>query len=338
MAAMPAHVSSRRPARNYWDVLDGWTASSARDHLSPSTQLVFYALLHTANRRFFPSIMDVDKKTLATLSKVSREAVRRALPQLVDANLIHLASTSGRGRVQVRICYKNLEATPARPEASRTQSVRRTAARAQIVHRDERRKPPKPQSSCGYTGSKPTPQVTRPGITPDCRPTGQLNVPEVGGDLREESPCPRCGAHPLAVRFKTDPGSRTKQRFLACSGYQSGGCRGFTWNLGSSAYQPSQRVLSQALSGARDVPGRPPLVRDMEAARRVEEAYERVSPPAPTDLGEWIGAAQYLPEEIMLVTLAEVDPELAARHRELGSDKKAILRDVRSHLTPRTSG
>ena len=79
MAAMPAHAPSRRPTRNYWDLLDGWTASSARDHLSPNTQIVFYALLHMANRRFFPSVMDVDKKTLAALAKVSREAVRRAL-------------------------------------------------------------------------------------------------------------------------------------------------------------------------------------------------------------------------------------------------------------------
>ena len=119
MAAMPAHASSRRPARNYWDLLDGWTASSARDHLTPNTQIVFYALLHMANRRFFPSVIDVDKKTLAALAKVSREAVRRALPQLVDAELVHLASTSGRGRVQVRVCYENLETEPTRSAKNR---------------------------------------------------------------------------------------------------------------------------------------------------------------------------------------------------------------------------
>ena len=333
MAAMPAHAPSRRPTRNYWDLLDGWTASSARDHLSPNTQIVFYALLHMANRRFFPSVMDVDKKTLAALAKVSREAVRRALPQLVDAELVHLASTSGRGRVQVRVCYENLEIESTRPTASRAQSVRRIPVRAQIVHNDEGDKSPSDQSSCGSMGLEPPPQVTRPGITPDCRPDGQLDVPEVGQDLREGGVCPRCQNHTLVVRFKTDAGSRTKQRFLACSGYQSGGCRGFTWNLGSSGYQPSQRVLSQALVGARGVPGRPPMVRDLMAAKRVEEASETVEAQRPVDLCRWLSASRYLPEEIMLDTLAEVDSELADRHRREGSAKSAILRDVKARLS-----
>ena len=43
-------------------------------------------------------------------------------------------------------------------------------------------------------------------------------------------------------------------------------------------------------------------------------------------------SSRYLPEEIMLDTRAEVDSKLEDRHRQLGSGKQAILRDVRSRL------
>jgi hypothetical protein len=154
----------------------------------------------------------------------------------------------------------------------------------------------------------------------------------MGEELREGDQCPKCRTHALRIRFKTDAGSRTKQRFLACSGFESGGCRGFTWNLGSSAYQPSQRVLSQALVGARDVPGRPRMVRNLLAAKRVEDTSETVESRRPMDLSEWHSSSRYLPEEIMLDTLAEVDSALADRHRQLGSGKQAILCDVRSRI------
>ena len=157
-------------------------------------------------------------------------------------------------------------------------------------------------------------------------------VSEVGEEIREGSLCPKCHRHPLSIRFRTNSGTRVKDRFLACSGYSTGECSGFTWHLSSSSYNPSQRVLSQALVGARHVPGRPPLVRDLLAVKRVEDASETVKAPRPTSLSEWFSVSRYFPVEIMLDTLAEVDLELATRHRQLGSAKQAILRDVKTRL------
>ena len=134
------------------------------------------------------------------------------------------------------------------------------------------------------------------------------------------------------MKFKTDAANRTKQRFLACSGYSGGGCRGFTWNLGSTAYEPSQRVLFQALVGARAVPGRPALVGEtLAAAHRVEETAPAVTN-RPADLLEWFSASRYLPESLMLDSLDNVAPDLAAHHREQGSEKTAILRDVKARI------
>ena len=152
----------------------------------------------------------------------------------------------------------------------------------------------------------------------------------MGGELREGDLCPKCQTHVLRVRFKTDAAARTKQRFLACSGYESGDCRGFTWNLGSTAYQPSQRMLSQALVGAKHVPGRPPMVRELLSAQRVEETSETVEPRRPVDLSEWLSGSKFLPLDLMLESLTEVDPELADRHRRAGSAKAAILREVKA--------
>ena len=154
----------------------------------------------------------------------------------------------------------------------------------------------------------------------------------MGGEIREGDLCPKCQTHALGIRFKTDAASRTKQRFLACSGFESGECRGFTWNLGSSAYEPSQRVLSQALVGARHVPGRPPMVTDLLASKRVKEASETVESRRPVDLSEWLSRARYLPVELLLESLSEVDSELAERHRQLDSGKQDILREVKARL------
>jgi hypothetical protein len=74
------------------------------------------------------------------------------------------------------------------------------------------------------------------------------------------------------------------------------------------------------------------MVRDLLAVKRVEDASETVEAPRPVDLSEWHSSSRYLPEGIMLDTLAEVDSALADRHRQLGSGKQAILRDVRSRL------
>ena len=332
MAAMPAHVTSCRPERNYWSVLEGWWETDRRDELTPIAQLTFAVLLHMANRRWFPAVMDVSKKELEGLVGHSRESVRRALAQLSKAGLIHLAATEGRGRVQVRMCYEAFEVTKPSRRAVPAQSERSTPSFAQNVQNEDAEEPPEPQSPCEIPADSPSTQVQDSRLTPDCRPVGQLDVPEVGEEVREGSACPRCRTNPLTVRFKTDPGSRTKQRFLACSGYGSGECRGFTWNLGSTAYEPSRRVLSLALVGARHVPGRPPLARDLVASERVEEASERVESGRPVDLSEWFAMARYLPEDLMLESLSKVDSELAERHRKLGSGKPAILREVKARL------
>ena len=157
-------------------------------------------------------------------------------------------------------------------------------------------------------------------------------VSEVGEEMREGSLCPKCHRPPLAIRFRTNSGTRTKDRFLACAGYSTGECSGFTWHLSSSSYNPSQRLLSQALSGARDVPGRPPLVRDVLAAKRVEEASETVESRGPVDLSGWLASSRFLPESLMLDTLSEVAPDLADQHRRAGSPKHVILRAVKAKL------
>jgi hypothetical protein len=329
MAAQTAtrHDQRDAPRRTYWDLLDGWYANEVRDELTPNTQIVFGALLHMANRRFFPATMDVDKKALADLARVSRESVRRALNRLADADLVHLAVVPGRGRVRVGICYESLDGQV----LIRAQPVRTAGVRAQIVQKEDAPNASGHQSSRGSTATRPNPQVTDSRESPECRDR-QLDLPEVGQDLREGGTCPRCQNHTLAVRFRTDAASRSKQRFLACSGYQSGGCRGFTWNLGSSAYEPSQRVLSQALVGARHVLGRPPLVRDaISATQRVDEP-QPTTDGAPLTLAEWFSKSGYLPLELMLGTLGDVAPDLASHHRHEGSDKNAILRGVKAHI------
>jgi hypothetical protein len=286
-----------------------------------------------ANRRWFPTVMDVDKKELERFVGHSRESIRRSLSQLTEGGLIHLGATTGRGRIQVRICYEEFEATKPTRRAVRAQSERFRPVRAQIVREEIHSEAPGPLSSCAIpTDSEPT-QVQDSRETPDC-PERTTSVSEVGEDLREGSPCPKCRQHPLTIRFRTDAVSRTKQRFLACSGYSTGGCRGFTWNLGSTAYQPSQRVLSQALSGARHVPGRPALVRDVLAAanRGEEQASRPMNVVGPADLADLLEGMKYLPENLLLDALHEFVPELAARHRVEGSHRRSILRDVKARI------
>ena len=74
------------------------------------------------------------------------------------------------------------------------------------------------------------------------------------------------------------------------------------------------------------------MVSDLMAAKRVEDASATVEAPRPKSLSEWFSVSRYFPVEIMLDTLAEVDLELATRHRQLGSGKQAILRDVKTRL------
>jgi hypothetical protein len=80
------------------------------------------------------------------------------------------------------------------------------------------------------------------------------------------------------------------------------------------------------------------MVRDLLAVKRVEDASETVEAPRPKSLSEWFSVSRYLPAEIMLGTLAELDSELAARHRQLGSEKQAILREVRSRIAANGGG
>ena len=321
MAAMPAHVSSARPARNWFHLSKGWKRHPRWKAITPAHRIVFYTLLDIANELWFPDSVQLYEAELADDSGTSTRTVKRALAELGDAGVLHFGTVAEdrdrKAAVRIRIDYDGLARLGSRRRAEST-SMKSAKCRLDT------------EGSLSQCGSKRSP-IQLQNKLQNC-PGGQLRVPEMGGELREGDQCPKCQTHALRVRFKTDAGSRTKQRFLACSGFESGGCRGFTWNLGSSAYQPSQRVLSQALVGARDVPGRPPIVRNLLAAKRVEDTSETVESRRPVDLSEWHASSRYLPEEIMLDTLAEVDSELADRHRQLGSGKQAILRDVRSRL------
>ena len=321
MAAMPTRVSSDRPARNWFHLSKGWKRHPRWKAITPAHRIVFYTILDIANELWFPDSVQLYEAELADESGTSTRTVKRALAELNDVGVLHVGAVAEdsdrRTAVRVRIEYDALTRLGSRRRAEST-----SGKSAECRHDVE-----EPQSECG---SPPGP-IQLQNKLQNC-PSGQLRVPDSGGELREGDGCPKCQTHPLRIRFKTDAASRTKQRFLACSGFDSGGCRGFTWNLGTSAYQPSPRVLSQALVGARDVPGRPPMVRDLLAAKRVKDASETVGARRPVDLSGWLSASRYLPEEIMLSTLAEVDSELAARHRQLGSGKQTILREVRSRL------
>jgi hypothetical protein len=321
MAAMPARISSDRPARNWFHLSKGWKRHPRWKAITPAHRIVFYTLLDIANELWFPDSVQLYEAELADESGTSTRTVKRALAELRDVGVLHVgavAEDSGRRTaVYVRIEYDALTRLGSRRRAESTSSK---SAECRLDSDES-------QSECG----SPTSPIQLQNKLQNC-PGGQLRVPDSGGKLREGDQCPKCQTHALRIRFKTDAASRSKQRFLACSGFETGGCRGFTWNLGSSVYQPSQHVLSQALVGARDVPGRPPMVRDLLAAKRVEGASETVDVSRPVDLAEWLSKSRYLPVELMLSTLAEVDSELAARHRQEGSEKQAILRDARARL------
>jgi Fe2+ or Zn2+ uptake regulation protein len=324
---MPARDSSDdRPARNWFHLNKGWKRFPGWKRMTSSHRVIFYVLLDIANELWFPDSIQIYEAELADESGTSTRSVKRALEMLRDAGVLHFGTVEQdkdrRVAVRIRIDYAALTACGKRHSAVST-AAESAECRVDVEET---------QSECG---SVPT-QVQLRKQHPDC-PVGQLRVPEVGGGLREGDLCPKCGTHPLSIRFKTDAGSRTKQRFLACSGYASGQCRGFTWNLGSTPYQPSQRVLSQALVGARDVPGRPPLVRDLLASPRSETASETVGTRRPVDLSEWVSRSKFLPVDLMLESLSELAPDLAESHRRAGSPKRAVLRDVKARLggTPR---
>ncbi|MBT3267733.1 hypothetical protein HN371_11295 [Candidatus Poribacteria bacterium] len=323
MAAMPARVSSDRPAHNWFHLSKGWKRHPRWKALTPAHRVIFYTLLDIANESWFPTSVQLYEAELAEESGTSTRTVKRALAELSDAGVLHFGTvtedSNRRTSVRIRIDYDALTRLGSRRRAEST--VGKSAECRLDIEES--------QSECG---SPPPPIQLQKKLQKNC-PAGQLRVANMGGtgeDLREGDLCPKCQTHALRIRFKTDAGSRTKQRFLACSGFELGGCRGFTWNLGSSAYQPSQRVLSQALVGARHVPGRPPMVTGLLAPQRVEEASETVESRRPENLSEWFTGARYLPLALMLESLSEVDSELAERHRALGSEKQAILRDARA--------
>jgi len=321
MAALPVRASSRREGHNYIHLLNAWFEGSLRRQLTLAGRDIFRALLHVTNAKYFPESIDVYEADLAEFADVHPRTVKRALADLMTNGLIHFGtiddSRSRKNAVRIRVQYDVLEWKGTRPDAE-FEEVKSASGRVST---------PKPQSSCG---SKPT-QVQHSRTTPDC-PKRTTAVSEVGHRMQEGSLCPKCHKHPLETRFRTNAATRTKDRFLACSGYGSGDCTGFTWNLSSSAYKPSQRVLSQALAGARDVLGRPRLVRDALAARRVEEASETVNGRVCEDLSSWFSASRYLPVDLMLESLSSVDSELAEHHRCEGSPKHVILRDVQVRL------
>jgi hypothetical protein len=283
---------------------------------------VFYTLLDIANELWFPDSVQLYEAELADESGTSTRTVKRALAELSEVGVLHVGTVEEdadrRTAVRVRIDYDALTRLGSRRRAEST-----LGKSAECRHDIK-----EPQSECGST----SPPIQLQNKLQNC-PGGQLRVPEMGGEIREGDQCPKCQRHPLVVKFKTNVASRTRERFLACSGYHTGDCRGFTWSIGATAYTPSQRVLSQALVGARHVPGRPPMVRDLLASKRVEESSETVDASRPVNLAEWLSQSRYLPVEIMLATLAQVDAELAVRHRKSASDKQAILRDVRMRVS-----
>ena len=318
---MPSRASSDRPARNWFHLSKGWKRHPQWKAITPAHRIVFYTLLDIANELWFPDSVQLYEAEIADESGTSTRTVKRALAELSDAGVLHVGTVEEdadrRTAVRIRIDYDALTRLASRQRAGST-----VAKSAECRHDVE-----ESQSECG----SPKPPIQLHNKLQNC-PGGQLRVPDMGGDIREGDQCPKCQRHPLVVKFKTNAASRTRERFLACSGHSTGDCRGFTWSLGSTAYTPSQRVLSQALVGAPDVPGRPPLVRDLLASKRVEDVSETVDVSGPTNLAEWLSQSRYLPEEIMLETLAEVDSELAGRHHQLGSGKQAILRAVKARL------
>jgi hypothetical protein len=308
--------------RNWFHLSRGWKRHPAWRTMTPAHRVVFYTILDIANEMWFPDSVQLYEAELADESATSTRTVKRALEELRDAGVLHFGTVEEdrdrRTAVRIRIDYDALTRLGSRRSAE--SGARNSAECRHDVEETQR--------PCG----SPPPQVQLQKKQPDC-PGGQLRVPEVGGGLREGDLCPKCQEHRLLIRFKTDAANRTKQRFLACSGYSAGGCRGFTWNLGSTGYEPSQRVLSQALVGARHVPGRPALVQEtFAAAQRAEENAAPNASDRPTYLSEWLSMSRYLPEDLMLDSLDDVAPDLAAHHRSQGSDKHAILRDVRGRL------
>jgi hypothetical protein len=311
------------PRRNWFHLTKGWKRHEAWRVLTPSYRIIFYTILDIANELWFPDTITLYEAEIAEESATSTRSVKRALEELRDAGVLHFGTVEEdedrRTAVRIRIDYEALSRLGSR------QNARARAAKSAVCRHDgaESQRPPT---------SAPT-QVQLQKQHPDC-PSGQLRVPEVGGGLREGDLCPKCHTHRLTTKFKTDAGSRTKQRFLACSGHSSGGCRGFTWNLGSTAYKPSQRILAQALTGARNVPGRPPLVgarfSAAQHAQDVTPATEGHS--LPTDMADLFERFRYLPDDLFLDQLALVDVELAAFHRIQGSEKSDIVRDVRARM------
>jgi hypothetical protein len=142
--------------------------------------------------------------------------------------LLHFGTVEHHGSrknaVRIRINYQALSLSGKRPEAE-LRVVDSASGRVTA---------PKPQSSHGSTLT----QVQHSRTTPDC-PERTTEVSEVGQEIREGSLCPKCHRHPLAIRFRTNSGTRTKDRFLACSGHSTGDCSGFTWHLSASSYTPS---------------------------------------------------------------------------------------------------
>ena len=310
---------SRADSRNYWGVLEGWWETDRRDELTPIAQLTFGALIHMANRRWFPTVMDVDKKELERLVRHSRESVRRALAQLSAAGLIHLAATQGRGRVQVRICYEAFEAPAPKRRAVRAQSEREKPVRAQIVQNEVTIESPEPQLPSGIPVDSPSDSstTTGQGVSEETRncSDGTTGFAQVGEDLKPGSTCPRCRRHPLTIRFKTNLLTSSRDAFLACRGYADGGCEGFTWQVSSTPFQRAKKKASTP---------RPSLV-----------IHTRPCPePDPVDpvvnLSDLWTRGRFLPVDLLLDALDAVAPDLARRHREEGSDKHAILRDVKA--------
>jgi hypothetical protein len=318
---MPARVSPDRPSRNWFHLTKGWKRHGAWRTLTPAHRIVFYTIIDIANELWFPDTVQLYETELADESATSTRTVKRALEELRDAGLLHFGTveqdSDRRIAVRIRIDYDALTRCGQRQPAGSV--VGKSAA---CRHDDDGT-----QSECGST----SPPIQLQKEQQNCPERATSFVSEVGQVLRPGSTCPRCRRHPLAVRFHSHSGRGVKDRYLACDGFALNDCAGFTFHLGSTPFQPSKRAMAMAQVGARNIPNRPPLVKASTAHKPADSAESAPAKPC-ADLSDWLTKSRYLPADLMLTTLADVDPDLAAQHRDQGSDKHAILRDVKARL------
>ena len=121
MAAMPAHVSSDRPARNWFHLAKGWKRHPRWKAITPAHRIVFYTLLDIANELWFPDSVQLYEAELADESGISTRTVKRALAELSDVGVLHIGvveeDADRRIAVRIRIDYNALTRLGSRQNA-----------------------------------------------------------------------------------------------------------------------------------------------------------------------------------------------------------------------------